>query len=59
MLSNVKPLNVARAGDVVCPDGKYYMVIEDDLDIITLVKTIRCVRIGTGKRWLKVYTFRT
>ena len=59
MLSNVKPLNVARAGDIVCPDGKYYMVIEDDLDIITLVKTIRCVRIGTGKRWLKVRTFHT
>lgn len=59
MISNVKPLNIARAGDIICPDGKYYMVIEDDLDIITLVKTIRCVRIGTGKKRLKVYTFRT
>ena len=55
MLSNVKPLNIARAGDIICPDGKYYMVIEDDLDIITLVKTIRCVRIGTGKKRLKVH----
>lgn len=36
MLSNVKPMNIARAGDVVCPDGKYYMVIEDDLDITFL-----------------------
>lgn len=59
MISNVKPMSVARAGDTVCPDGKYYMVIEDELDIITLVKTLRCVQVGTGKRRLKVKTFKT
>ena len=57
MISNVKPMSVARAGDIVCPDGKYYMVIEDDLDIITLVKTLRCVQVGTRKKRLKVKTF--
>ena len=50
-------MSVARAGDIVCPDGKYYMVIEDDLDIITLVKTLRCVQVGTRKKRLKVKTF--
>ena len=59
MISNVTPMSAARAGNIICPDGHYYMVIEDDLDIISLIKTIRCVRIGTGKKRLKVYTFHT
>lgn len=58
MISNVKPMNAAWAGDIVCPDGKYYRVIEDDLDLYTLEKTLRCVQIGTKKKRLKVKTFK-